>query len=92
MLLNVTTPINFGIIIHKGLDGQRIITYGGIKGPSQESLYVLDIINFEWYIPKVSGKIPSSRYLHQANVIGKYMVISFGNNIQYIFLSLNILN
>ena len=61
------------------MDGQRIIIFGGgIEGPVNESLYVLDLINFEWYVPKVSGKIPSHRYWHQSNVIGKYMVISFG--------------
>ncbi len=66
------------------MDGQRIIIFGGIIGTEmivlqpQDSLYVLDLINFEWYIPKVSGNIPSSRYLHRANVIGKYMIISFG--------------
>jgi hypothetical protein len=41
-------------------------------------LYVLDLENFNWYIPKISGKIPKPRGFHQANVIGKYMVISFG--------------
>jgi hypothetical protein len=29
-------------------------------------------------VPKISGKNPSSRTFHKANVIGKYMVISFG--------------
>ncbi len=43
------------------------------------NLYVLNLTDYEWYIPKISGNIPSSsRYWHQANVIGKYMVISFG--------------
>ena len=56
-----------------------MIIFGGLSTiHPEDSLYVLDIINFEWRIPKVSGKIPSSRYWHQANVIGKYMVISFG--------------
>ncbi len=70
--------------IIKGLDGKRIIIFGGATGTdiipvqSQDSLYVLDMINLEWYIPKISGKIPSSRHWHQANIIGKYMVISFG--------------
>ncbi len=36
-----------------------------------------------WYIPKISGKISGSRYDYKANVIGKYMVISFGK--YYIF-------
>jgi hypothetical protein len=67
------------------LDGQRIIIFGGdanldLSGvPLGESLYELNLISFEWYIPKVSGKIPSSRIFHKANLIGKYMVVSFGN-------------
>ena len=64
------------------MDGQRIIIFGGILNANfdqpQDPLYVLNLINFEWYIPKTSGKIPGSRFWHQANVIGKYMVISFG--------------
>ena len=43
-----------------------------------DSLYVLNLANFEWSIPKTSGKIPKSRMYHKANVIDKYMVISFG--------------
>ncbi|CAG8758989.1 8407_t:CDS:2, partial [Funneliformis caledonium] len=59
-----------------GLDGQHVIIFGDID-KSQDSLYVLDLIKYEWYIPKIFGKIPSSRHWHEANVIGKYMVISF---------------
>jgi len=66
------------------LDGQRIIIFGGIT-TSEISLYVLDLIKFEWYIPNVSGKNPSSRIYHKANVIGKYMVISFGMYNIYVF-------
>ncbi|RIA79619.1 hypothetical protein C1645_840277 [Glomus cerebriforme] len=65
-----------------GLDGQRIIIFGGVfvyPGYLDTTLYVLDLTNFSWYIPNVSGKIPSPRFRHQANVIGKYMVISFGS-------------
>ncbi|CAG8514386.1 1360_t:CDS:2 [Funneliformis caledonium] len=65
-----------------GLDGQRVIIFGGAKEyenlQSQNALYVLNLINYEWYIPKISGKIPSPRRWHEANVIGKYMVVSFG--------------
>ncbi|PKK74255.1 galactose oxidase [Rhizophagus irregularis] len=63
-----------------GLDGQRIIIYGGIfnnPGYLDTSLYVLDLNDFNWYVPKISGKIPKPRAYHKANVIGKYMVISF---------------
>jgi len=59
------------------LDGQRIIIFGGYPKPSNP-LYVLDLKNSSWYIPKISGKVPSSRHWHQANVIEKYMIISFG--------------
>ncbi|CAG8551470.1 13071_t:CDS:2 [Funneliformis caledonium] len=65
-----------------GLDGQRIIIFEGINNLNnlkpREALYVLDLVNFEWSIPKVSGTIPGSRFWHQANVIERYMVISFG--------------
>ncbi|PKC69012.1 galactose oxidase [Rhizophagus irregularis] len=65
-----------------GLDGQRIIIYGGFfinPGYLDTTLYVLDLNNYNWYIPKISGKIPNPRAFHKANVIGKYMVISFGD-------------
>ncbi|PKK59334.1 hypothetical protein RhiirC2_794975 [Rhizophagus irregularis] len=64
-----------------GLDGKRIIIFGGYfinPGYSDTALYVLDLANYNWYIPKISGKIPKPRALHKANVIGKYMVVSFG--------------
>ncbi|POG81864.1 hypothetical protein GLOIN_2v1834756 [Rhizophagus irregularis DAOM 181602=DAOM 197198] len=64
-----------------GLDGKRIIIFGGYfinPGYLDTTLYVLDLANNNWYIPKISGKIPKPRALHQANVIGKYMVVSFG--------------
>ncbi|CAI2166040.1 16074_t:CDS:2 [Funneliformis geosporum] len=64
-----------------GLDGQRLIIFGGANYLNnlnpQDALYVLNLANYEWYIPKISGTIPGSRYWHQANVIGKYMIISF---------------
>ena len=71
-------------VLPLGLDGQRIIIFGGDESLAmrnlapENSLYVLNLLNFEWYIPKISGNIPTSRMFHQANVIGKYMVISFG--------------
>ncbi|RGB23123.1 hypothetical protein C1646_774971 [Rhizophagus diaphanus] len=64
-----------------GLDGKRIIIFGGYfinPGYLDTTLYVLDLANYNWYIPKISGKIPKPRVFHKANVIGKYMVISFG--------------
>ncbi|PKY48535.1 hypothetical protein RhiirA4_422247 [Rhizophagus irregularis] len=64
-----------------GLDGQRVIIYGGYfdnPGYLDTTLYVLDLTNFNWYVPKISGKIPKPRVFHEANVIGKYMVVSFG--------------
>ncbi|CAB4414087.1 unnamed protein product [Rhizophagus irregularis] len=75
-------PSNRGdISVVLGLDGQRIIIYGGYfndPGYLDNSLYVLDLTNFNWYVPKTTGNIPKPRNRHQANVIGKYMVISFG--------------
>ena len=40
---------------------------------------MLNLINYSWYIPKISGIVPRIRGWHPADVIGKYMVISFGN-------------
>ncbi len=75
------------------MDGKRIIIFGGCSGTErimfqpQDSLYVLDLITFKWYTPKISGKIPGSRYYHQANVIRNHMVITFGKyNIIYRFI------
>src|ERR1044072_795674 len=84
-----------------GLDDQRIIIFGGDESRGtpgegkatapKDPLCVLDTLTLGWYIPKVSGKIPSNRRYHTANIVGKYMVISFG--IYYIyFFCLNYLN
>ncbi|CAG8533467.1 10161_t:CDS:2 [Funneliformis caledonium] len=71
---------SFSVVL--GLDGQQLIIFGGISNfndlKPQDAIYMLDLVNFEWKVPKVSGNIPSSRYWHQANVIGKYMVVTFG--------------
>jgi hypothetical protein len=73
-----------------GLDDQSIIIFGGIYSIADEnSLYVLSISSLTWSIPKVSGKTPSTRNYHTANVIGKYMVIAFGKYDIYILLSPN---
>jgi hypothetical protein len=62
-----------------GLDGQRVIIYGGHVTTFNESLYVLDVNNWEWYIPIVHGDYPQLMpFSHKANVIGIYMVITFG--------------
>ncbi|CAG8610382.1 8326_t:CDS:2 [Funneliformis caledonium] len=71
----------YGFSVVLGLDGRRIIIYGGYQlGPlvPQDPLYVLDLINFKRYVPKISGSVPISRVFHQANLIGNYMAISFG--------------
>ncbi|PKK62202.1 hypothetical protein RhiirC2_717880 [Rhizophagus irregularis] len=61
-----------------GLDGKRVITFGGFLTASPDQLHELNLINFEWRILKSSGSIPESRRYHKANVIGNYMVLSFG--------------
>ncbi|EXX72792.1 uncharacterized protein OCT59_011308 [Rhizophagus irregularis] len=73
-------PNKLGASAVLGLDGQRVIIYGGSSNakPVDSSLYELNLINYEWRIPKTSGKTPASRTSHRANVIGKYMVVSFG--------------
>ena len=63
-----------------GLDGQRVIIYGGrgITDPT-DALYVLDINKWEWYVPKISGPLPKVvTYAHRSIVIDKYMFITFG--------------
>ncbi|CAB5362329.1 unnamed protein product [Rhizophagus irregularis] len=78
-------PNKFGMSAVLGLDGQRIIIFGGLDNTitttiiSEGPLYELSLINFEWRIPKTSGPTPEAfRSGHRANVIGNYMVISFG--------------
>ncbi|CAG8660234.1 13853_t:CDS:2 [Rhizophagus irregularis] len=60
---------------------KSVIMFGG-RGktnlPKTDALYVLNTINFNWYIPKVTGDIPRSRFWHKANVMDNYMLISFG--------------
>ncbi|RGB39880.1 hypothetical protein C1646_801782 [Rhizophagus diaphanus] len=71
-------PKRFGGSAVLGLDGKRVITFGGFASASQDPLHELNLINFEWLIPKSSGPIPVSRSYHKANIIGNYMVLSFG--------------
>ncbi|CAI2175439.1 8982_t:CDS:2 [Funneliformis geosporum] len=73
----------YGLTAVLGLDGQQVIMFGGWNEnniSTADSLYTLNLSTFRWQIPNVSGKLPNSRYYHRANVIGKYMVISFGFN------------
>ncbi|EXX70430.1 uncharacterized protein OCT59_011273 [Rhizophagus irregularis] len=74
-----------GLSVVPGLDDKRVIIFGGTPFTTdyadltpEDSIYELSLDNFEWRIPKTSGQIPKSRMFHKANVIGKYMVISFG--------------
>ncbi|GBB86040.1 hypothetical protein RclHR1_01250003 [Rhizophagus clarus] len=64
-----------------GLDGQRVIIFGGSTNYGvkivKDLIYELNLINYDWRIPKTLGKISKCRMYHKANVIGKYMVISF---------------
>ncbi|PKK72337.1 galactose oxidase [Rhizophagus irregularis] len=73
----------YGLTAVLGLDGEQVIVYGGLGNKNiiinpEESLYTLNINTFEWSIPKITGNIPSCRYMHRANVIGNYMVATFG--------------
>ncbi|PKY48538.1 hypothetical protein RhiirA4_422250 [Rhizophagus irregularis] len=72
----------YGFSTILGLDSQRVIIYGGefVDDPGyvDSTLYVLDLTNFNWYIPKITGNIPKPRRFHKANVISRYMVITFG--------------
>ncbi|GET01594.1 hypothetical protein GLOIN_2v1780026 [Rhizophagus clarus] len=77
-------PTRYGLSAVLGLDGQRVIIFGGFENDvtsflsSKNPLYELSLINFEWRIPKTSGQTPSYRAFHRANVIMNYMVITFG--------------
>ncbi|GBB96378.1 hypothetical protein RclHR1_02740009 [Rhizophagus clarus] len=73
-------PGDVGITTVLGLKGDKIILFGGNNG-DDTNLHVLDITNYEWYIPEIRGKGPAFRRgEHCANVIGKYMVVTFGSN------------
>ena len=67
-----------------GLDQQRIIIFGGSGDvnnnyiPPGDALYELDLTNYQWRKPPVTGNIPSSRIQHRANLVGRFIVISFG--------------
>ncbi|CAB5202921.1 uncharacterized protein OCT59_030105 [Rhizophagus irregularis] len=79
-----------GISSVLGLDGFRIIVFGG-GDIDNKMLYVLDTTNSNWYEPNVSGKGPIMKRLeHTANVIGKYMVITFGSGTNFNFTYRNI--
>ncbi|PKC59466.1 hypothetical protein RhiirA1_492927 [Rhizophagus irregularis] len=68
-----------GISSVLGLDGFRIIVFGG-DNTDNKMLYVLDTTTFNWYEPNVPGKGHTmKRFDHTANVIGRYMVIAFGS-------------
>ncbi|CAG8503378.1 8280_t:CDS:2 [Funneliformis caledonium] len=72
-----TARSGFSVVL--GLDGKRLIIFGGNQTYLPEALYVLDLQTFVWSIPKTSsGRKPKARFLHQANVIGNFMVITFG--------------
>ncbi|RGB41049.1 hypothetical protein C1646_796702 [Rhizophagus diaphanus] len=81
----------YGFSTMLSLDSQRVIIYGGEfdddPGYVDSTLYVLDLTNFNWYIPKITGNIPKPRKFHKANVISRYMVITFGSLLSGIFLS-----
>ncbi|CAB4446276.1 unnamed protein product [Rhizophagus irregularis] len=73
-------PSDAGVTTVLGLNGDKIILFGGVNG-DDNNLYVLNLANFEWYVPKTRGKGPVfKRGQHCANVIGKYMVLTFGSN------------
>ncbi|EXX52534.1 uncharacterized protein OCT59_018392 [Rhizophagus irregularis] len=73
-------PADVGITTVLGLSGDKIILFGGNNGDNN-NLYVLDTTNYEWYVPQARGKGPVfKRGEHCANVIGKYMVVTFGSN------------
>ncbi|GBB96382.1 hypothetical protein RclHR1_02740013 [Rhizophagus clarus] len=74
-------PPDFGITTVLGLKGDKIILFGGVTNVGDNNLYVLNLTSYDWYVPQVKGTGPVSRRSeHCANVIGKYMVVTFGFN------------
>jgi hypothetical protein len=75
-----------------GLNEQRVIIYGGRNISTSDSLYELNVDDWLWYIPKVYGTFPAvTPYSHRANVIDKYMVVTFGKY-YYFIINLTIMN
>ncbi|CAG8750602.1 5775_t:CDS:2, partial [Rhizophagus irregularis] len=70
-----------------GLDGQRIIIFGGMNSTHiiSEALYVLDLNNYNWYIPSFFEQQLNARAEHKTVLIDKYMVITFGVVIGVVF-------
>ena len=62
------------------LDNKKVIIYGGRNFTnSSDSLYVLNVETWEWYIPNVFGTYPTViTHSHRSVVVGNYMVITFG--------------
>ncbi|KAF0426212.1 galactose oxidase [Gigaspora margarita] len=67
-----------------GLNNDRIIIYGGfysLASPAvAHDLSVLDIRNkpYRWFTPNISGTIPPTPSAHTANVVGRYMIVTYG--------------
>ena len=62
-----------------GLDGNRIIIFGGANINNTNFLYELDLTSWVWRVPVTRGQVPRYRRNdHSANVVGKYMLIAFG--------------
>ncbi|CAG8852611.1 36563_t:CDS:2, partial [Gigaspora margarita] len=66
------------------LNNDRIIIYGGyysLASPAvAHDLSVLDIRNkpYRWFTPNISGTIPPTPSAHFANVVGRYMIVTYG--------------
>ncbi|GBB97692.1 hypothetical protein RclHR1_03040009 [Rhizophagus clarus] len=79
MTSGTVPPTRHGLSAVLGLDGQRVIVFGGFENiitsnlSSQNQLYESNLIKFEWLIPKISGQTPSYRAFHSANIIENYM-------------------
>ncbi|POG79371.1 hypothetical protein GLOIN_2v1807292 [Rhizophagus irregularis DAOM 181602=DAOM 197198] len=68
-----------------GLDGQRIIIFGGFydyPGYLDTTLYVLDLNNFNWYIPKISGEG------YDKLIESDILLLDISNNEEYIWTTM----
>ncbi|RIA80423.1 hypothetical protein C1645_838735 [Glomus cerebriforme] len=87
-----STTLNPKIAYKGTLDGQRRINFGGKETTditSTEALYVLDIINFNWYIPKVFEHIQNPRYWHKMlydqSIESDILLLDISNNDEYVW-------
>uniref|UniRef100_U9TLK4 Uncharacterized protein n=1 Tax=Rhizophagus irregularis (strain DAOM 181602 / DAOM 197198 / MUCL 43194) TaxID=747089 RepID=U9TLK4_RHIID len=80
----------------KATSGKIPSNRAGFSAILDTTLYVLDLANYNWYIPKISGKILKPRVFHKANDIvmikqlkvGDILLLDISNNEEYIWTTI----